>query len=226
MKLSTEFWISSICQQGVSRHNIEDCIFVRNHTYEQHAIIGVSDGMGGLEYGESASAAVCNIFNAPIDGDPKQNLINKTVQANSLIFSHEERQGATVSVVAVDRVSGTFHALSVGDSRIYKYSKLKLAQLSEDDTPLPSKVQILMNTINKAIGIKEEIGDLDIISGHLSKGDSLLLTTDGIHSSLNKDDIRETMQLFKKTQVVNELTKQAIYRGAGDDMSAIYLVIS
>jgi serine/threonine protein phosphatase PrpC len=182
--------------------------------------------MGGLEYGESASAEVCKIFNAPIDGDPKQHLQSKTLQANKRLFSQKDRQGATLSVVAIDRESGIYYALSVGDSRIYKYSKLNLVQLSEDDTPLPSEAQTSLNVITKAIGIKEEIAGLDIITGQLSKGDSLLLTTDGIHSSLNTDDIKETIQLFKKTQVVHELTKQSINRGTGDDMAAIYLFMS
>ena len=225
MKSPIELWISSICQQGGARQNIEDCIFIRNYTYEQHAIIGVSDGMGGLEYGEAACAEVCKTFNSPITGDPSQHLLSKLARANEKLFSQKDKQGATLSVIAIDKFNYTYSALSVGDSRIYKYSNLQLSQLSTDDKPLLGQSPMFASALTKAIGIREEIPDLSVITGILANGESILLTTDGIHSSLDDSEIRETIQMFNKAHVVNELARQAILHGSKDDMSAIFMYI-
>lgn len=224
MKYPTELWISSLCQQGVGRQNIEDCVFVRNCTHERYAILGVADGMGGLEMGETASAEVCKIFNVSIEKSPEQELLVRAKEANSLLYRQKEKQGATISTVVIDKRDGMFFALSIGDSRIYKYCNLRLDQLSIDDKP-SYPLFSPANAITNAIGLRESINNLDIISGETATGDSWLLSTDGIHSFVQADDIRETIQLYKKHYVVSELAKQALNRGSTDDITTIFCVI-
>lgn len=221
IEYSEKLWISSFCQQGVERKNNEDAVFFRDFQHERYAILGVADGMGGLEKGEEASALACEVFNVPLIDHPGKELEARAKEANSLIYNDREKQGTTIAVVVMDKKKYTYSALSVGDSRIYKYSKLALEQLSVDDSPSP-----LSSAISKAIGITPFITNLDIISGKTTKGDSWLLSTDGIHSFVNADDIKETIQLYKKHSVVGELAKQALHRGSGDDMTTIFCVIN
>lgn len=224
MKYSTELWISSLCQQGVGRQNIEDCLFLRNRTNERYAILGIADGIGGLEMGETASAEVCKIFNAPIKEHPEQELAARAKKVNLTLYTRKEKQGATLSVVVIDKKDNRFFAISIGDSRIYKYSKLKLVQLSTDDNPLCTQFN-LGNIVTNAIGLKKTIKNMSIILGEATRGDSWLLLTDGVHSFVGEGDIKETIQLFKKHRVVGELANQAINRGSEDDMAAIFCII-
>jgi serine/threonine protein phosphatase PrpC len=218
-----EIWIGSICQQGLARQNIEDCIFIRNRTDERYAILGVSDGIGGLEYGEIASSEVCEFFNVQIISYPEQFLLDKAEKANEHLFSSAIRRGATLTAAVIDKQSDNFWALSIGDSRIYHYTATRLIQLSADDKYLSKNIFAPNNIITKAVGIKEKIPTLKVLTGKLKKGESLLLTTDGIHTAINNEDIKETLQFFKKNYILNELTKQALCRGSEDDMAAIYI---
>jgi len=221
IEYSEKLWISSFCQQGVERKNNEDSVFFRDFPHERYAILGVADGMGGLERGEAASALVCEIFNVPLIEHPGSELEERAKKANLLLYSNREKQGTTIAIVVIDKKKYTYSALSVGDSRIYKYSKLALEQLSIDDRLSP-----LSSALSRAIGIDQHISNLDIISGKTRKGDSWLLSTDGIHSFVNADDIKEIIQLYKKHSVVVELAKQAIHRGSGDDMTTVFCVIN
>lgn len=217
-------WTSSLCQQGLGRDNIEDCVFVRNNTHERYAILGVSDGMGGLEVGEIASAKVCKAFNVQIVENPEQELICRAEKINSVLYNQSERTGATISVIVIDKKENMFFALSIGDSRIYRYRKFKLVQLSVDDKS-PLQGYNLANVITNAIGIKASLDNFDIISGKTEKGDSWLLSTDGIHSLLSAGNIKEIIQLFDKHYVVGELAKQAINRRSEDDLATIFCSI-
>ncbi len=221
IEYSEKLWISSFCQQGIERKNNEDSVFFRDFPHERYAILGVADGMGGLERGEEASALACGVFNVPLIDHPGKELEARAKKANSLLYSDREKQGTTIAIVVIDKKKYTYSALSVGDSRIYKYSKLALDQLSIDDRPSP-----LSSAISRAIGIEQFISNLDIISGKTTEGDSWLLSTDGIHSFVNADDIKETIQLYKNHSVVGELAKQALHRGSRDDMTTIFCVIN
>lgn len=224
MNYPTKFWFSSLCQQGAKRENIEDSLFVRNFTNERFAVFGVSDGMGGLELGETASLEVCRIFNAQIIKHPEQELKCRANVANLKLFMMDERLGTTLSTMVIDKQKNIFYALSVGDSRIYKYTKFELHQISVDDTPEDTMGKY-DNRITNAIGLRKTLPNIDIISGSTNKGDSWLLTTDGIHSFVDNKSIKETLQIFRTGNVLNELAKQAINRGSGDDISAIFCAI-
>lgn len=177
--------------------------------------------MGGLDRGEAASALACEVFNVPFIDHPEKELEERSREANSILYENKGKQGTTISIVVIDKKKYTYYALSIGDSRIYKYSKLTLEQLSVDDSPSP-----LSPAISRALGIAQNISNLDIISGKTAKGDSWLLSTDGIHSFISDDDIQETIQLYKRHSIVSELVKQAIHRGSGDDMTIIFCVIN
>lgn len=218
---SGKLWVSCFCQQGTDRKNNEDSVFFRDFPHERYAILGVADGMGGLAEGEVASALVCRIFNAPIADNPEKELEARAKKANSLLYSSEVKQGTTIAIVVIDKKTFTYYTLSVGDSRIYKYSSLALEQLTVDDSSTPYSSALL-----RFLGFTRNISNLDITSGKTAKGDSWLLSTDGIHSFVNNDDIRETIQLYKRHSVVGELAKQAFHRGSGDDMTTMFCVIN
>ncbi|HAS87939.1 MAG TPA: hypothetical protein DCS48_01325 [Desulfovibrio sp.] len=218
-------WFNSISLQGIERNNNEDYLFIRNHSKEKFAIFGVSDGMGGLEDGEVASRIVCNSFDKAVINNAKHELNERAILANSAIFSEQTKRGATAAIAIIDKETLKFYGISIGDSRIYKYSNLKTTQLTIDDIPRYNNSDKMRNYLTEALGLRYQIHNLKIISGHISKNESLLLTTDGIHSFLTEQDIQESMQLFSKTQILAELTEQALNRGSNDDMTAIFVTL-
>jgi protein phosphatase len=223
MEKPTRLWTCTLCQQGIGRENNEDAVFVRNYTHERYAIFGVADGMGGLYHGEEASNEICRIFNNPIKQQPQKSLRYRAEEANTTLFGRKEKQGTTLSVVAVDKKDKSFYCLSIGDSRIYTYRQSQLNQISTDDKP--TCLAFSPNIISNAIGLKETIGELNIISGEFFIEDLWLLTTDGIHTYIDSASIKETIQLYNKHLVVGELAKQAINRGSQDDITAVLCCI-
>lgn len=219
-----QLWLSTISQQGVGRKINEDAIFSRNFTDEKYALFGVADGMGGLQNGEYASSEVGKIFSTPLPSSPENSLRDRAQKSNTHLYNKQIRQGSTVAVVAIDKTTHNFFSLSIGDSRIYHYHNNKLKQISADDK---SKQYISSpNLITNAIGIQESLALPTIIKGRTSKGDIWLVSTDGLHERLNFDFIQETIQFFKKQQILNELTKATILRGSQDDISAALCCIN
>lgn len=225
MKATAEVWISSLCQQGMARQNIEDCLLIRNHTDERYALFGVFDGMGGLDKGEVACTEACKIFNAPIERTPEQELIARAHKTNEVLRAGPKKQGVAASIVIVDKYDMNFNALSLGDSRIYRYRNSNFEQLSKDDKPAVGKNSVFANALTNALGIRDTLNDFDVISGDVVKNDKWLLTTDGIHSKLEKADIKETLAIFDKNSVVLELAKQALNRKSEDDLAALFFSI-
>ena len=225
MNPKIKLWISSICQQGMARRNIEDCLLVRNHSRERYALLGVFDGMGGLDNGEVACTEACRAFNTPLLHSPAQELISRAKAANHSLRVGPEKQGVTVSIVIIDKYEMDYYALSIGDSRIYRYYDLKLEQISEDDKPLIGKSSIFSSSITNAIGISDELNDIEIISGKVKDNDKWLITTDGIHDKLNEKFIKDIIMMSNKSLVTIEIAKQSINRASQDDLTAIFFLI-
>lgn len=219
MEKPTKFWTCTLCQQGRGRDNNEDSVFVRNYTRERYTILGVADGMGGRHHGEEASNEICQIFKNPITQQPEESLRERVEKANTMLFGMDEKQGTTLSIVLLDKKDQKFFCLSIGDSRIFTYRKSLLKQISKDDKP--AYFASSPNIISNAIGLKETIDNLDIISGHFQIEDYWLLTTDGIHTHVDSSSIQETIQLHNKHLIIGELAKQAINRGSTDDITAL-----
>lgn len=247
--------VAALSHVGRVRANNEDAFVVADLTggallHEQsHAridvgergvLLAVSDGMGGAQAGEVASALVVDTLTREISGAPLETprdatLIEAVQRAHEAVRSQGERyrarMGATLTAVFVR--AGRAYVAEVGDSRAYLVRGGEIAQLTHDQ----SMVQLLVdsgvmnpeeashspmrNVILQAMGhqrdLKVAIGKLD-----LRDRDCLVLCSDGLTGQVSDDEIRDVVLRARRPAVAaEELVALANARGGKDNITVI-----
>lgn len=242
------YFFQSICDQGAIRPNNEDAIEFGTNLGGEMAWMVIADGMGGHKAGEIASNLLINELklafnnlneqNFPADDDWKCWIDIELNRANNKIFAQasaslEQTGMGTTAVVAVifnnQCVIGW-----VGDSRAYLYrdsAPSQLTQMTQDHT----MIQLLLdkgaishkealesntkNMLSKAIGVKKGV-EVDTLSLSIQSQDIILLSTDGLHDSLEHLSFQETTSLILQGEKVGQiLVAEAIKKGSKDNIT-------
>lgn len=198
----------------------------------------VADGMGGHASGEVASGLVVQEL-------PRQIREGKAL-ANAILDTHRAIHRAAGlgqggrdmgSTVVVARLRGLAYQIAwVGDSRAYLWNGA-LKQLTRDH----SYVQLLWeaglieeadmashpgrNVISQALGGSEhqEI-KVDVVSGELSPGDSLLLCSDGLNSEVPDAEIARILSSVPDNATrCARLVEAALNAGGSDNVTVVLL---
>lgn len=200
----------------------------------------VADGMGGNEAGEVASRlAVTEIVNAVMQGYCLCAAIDqahKAIQKAQKYAELKNNMGSTVVAAKVELDS--FEVAWVGDSRAYLWDG-SLHQLTTDHT----YVQLLFeegyitaseminhpsrNIVSQALGVGGQVDSsikVGNISRKLSKGDLLLLCSDGLSSLVSNDIIKNILSEYKNNQErVDRLISEALRNGGKDNVTVIVI---
>jgi serine/threonine protein phosphatase PrpC len=245
---------------GRSRTNNEDALVVadlasghllrgdaphaRFDVGESGVLLAVSDGMGGENAGEVASALVVEslaraLVSAPRDA-PASALKGAVQEANRDVVeaSHErghEGMGATLTAVLVQTRPQTTTAFiaEVGDSRAYLVRSGRITLLTKDQ----SYTQLLLdagtldareaaesplhNVILQAMG---HAGHIDTALGKLElrRRDCLLLCSDGLTNAVSDDEIcRLVLSSSGLVDACNRLVGAANDRGGKDNITVL-----
>jgi serine/threonine protein phosphatase PrpC len=204
-------------------------------------LMAVSDGLGGHQAGEVASALVVESLRRSMASQPggaaSDALLEKaTLEANREVwqaahYPGREQMGATLTALFVhDR---TAHIAEVGDSRAYLLRGGEIVQVTRDQ----SYVQLLLdsgsmtaasakecdfsNIVLQAMGLKPEVtvamGRLD-----LRQRDCLVLCSDGLSNKLSADDIRRVIVgSTRLDDACARLIDEAKQRGGDDNITVI-----
>ncbi len=230
--------------RGLVRANNEDSLIL----LPDEGVFGVCDGLGGHAGGEIASSLAADVFcrciQEPRDSDPLETLQSAVVEVNSQILEqqhcHNELRGmaTTLSVIWVSPVNpGEAWMAHVGDSRIYRFRKPILEQLTEDDSPvfklfkqgLISKDQMRRHPqkslIDQCLGIFPQV-DAQISSFALERGDLFLIASDGLTDNLTDADIVRVLSDTPLEAAAQELVKGACEAGGSDNISLVLIYIS
>jgi len=207
---------------------------------ERGVLLAVSDGMGGAQAGEVASALVVEtitreIADAPLE-TPRDTTLTEAIQrAHEAVRVQGQRDrarmGATLTAVFVR--AGRAYIAEVGDSRAYLLRAGKLVQLTHDQ----SMVQLLIdsgimnpedashspmrNVILQAMGhqrdLKIALGKMD-----LRDRDCIILCSDGLTGHVSDEEIRDVVLQAKRPELaVEELVRLANERGGKDNITII-----
>jgi serine/threonine protein phosphatase PrpC len=167
----------------------------------------LSDGMGGVAGGSQASATVCSAFlryfsAAPATFNPKLELNKALHEANRQLAVDKDKNpelrdmGATVIAVIIDRESGVFSYLSVGDSPLYQYRNGTLLRINENHaysevlkqhvyeglmTQQEADMDPRRNSVTSAV-MGYDIERIDQREGLLAPGEFLILASDGLQT--------------------------------------------
>lgn len=199
-------------------------------------LLGIADGIGGLKNGaecasQALAALVVSILGQP-DLPESGRLRNAILDANTAVHDiYKERGGTTLVGVLVtkDAVAAT----SVGDSRLYCFSRNALEQISEDDS-IGAELGRIRPDLNRSLDIggfahhlTQYVGMGRGLEPHVydqfPDGNSFLLATDGVdrlpHSVL-LDLISTARGSF---ELSTRLIQIANWTGGKDNASAIIL---
>lgn len=210
----------------------------------------VCDGMGGAKSGNIASSLASEVFVEEIRRSWKpgmdqdkidQMLLSAVKLANFTVFDQaaqfEEFDGMGTTLVAVLVQGRTATIANVGDSRAYGINSSGIRQISKDHslvqlmvdrgdlTPEMSKTYPGKNLITRAIGT-EPIVMCDLFHEDLSKGDFLLLCSDGLSNMMDDQEILfEVVHGVNKRQCCKRLLNIAKNRGAPDNVTSVLVLV-
>ena len=238
--------IYGLTDEGLVRDHNEDYI----SWVAESGLVILADGMGGHNAGEVASelavTSVTDALEEVLSPDIKDScnlnfneVVNDAVEfANEEINlhakSHPECNGMGTTIVMALFHNDSVILASVGDSRIYRFRKGELKQVTTDHSLVQEMIDngymseeeaqnsTNRNLITRALGIAEEV-KVDVTKNDIEKDDIYLLCSDGLSDMITDELIFST--LVKTRQDLQrgseELVRLAKEHGGHDNVSVI-----
>lgn len=170
-----------------------------------------------------------------------ENLIRKAIiRANKYVFEkskiNKEYAGMGTTIIVVIIYKNKVHIGHVGDSRVYRFRKHVIRQLTKDHSYVQELVKEgtitkkearnhpQKNMLLKVLGCEKNI-EPDVFTKGFLKGDILLICTDGLTNMLDDEDIYETVLKHKDylKNACKALINNANLLGGYDNISAIII---
>ena len=210
----------------------------------------VCDGMGGAKSGNIASTLATEVFVEEVrrswkpflDADKVDQMLLSAVKlANFTVFDQsaqfEEFDGMGTTLVAALIRGKKATVVNVGDSRAYFIDRNGIRQITKDHslvqlmvdrgelTPEVSKTYPGKNFITRAIGTEPTV-QCDVFHQDVSKGDFLLLCSDGLSNVMDDQEILfEVVHGVNKQHCCKRLLNVAQNRGAPDNVTSVLVLV-
>jgi PPM family protein phosphatase len=223
--LTTDQWDSAPC-------------LVRHEVGERGVLLAVSDGMGGAEAGEVASAIVVESLRehlvnpktaTPLAVTSAVQKTNRDVWVAARVSGRKE-MGATLAAILIS--DDEAHIASVGDSRAYILRENRIRQITKDQSYIAALVEAgyaeedlknspFKNIILQAMGTKP---DVVVALGKIAlrQGDVFLLCSDGLWDKVSNEEmfkiINEETGLSEACERLIDLAKE---RGGEDNITVV-----
>ncbi len=230
---------------GQTRDHNEDSVLISIPTDPailrvKGALYIVADGMGGYQAGEIASQKAVEVIEREYYADPNEDVagsLSRAVQkANLAVFTDAQENPkchgmGTTTVAAVAR-GAEVHMVNVGDSRGYLLREGNLIQVTHDHSWVQEQIDAGIvsrenarnlphrNVITRALGHQPEI-KVDVFSGELLPGDTLLFCSDGLSGPVHDPDIAAILQQYPPEEAVSALIQSANQQGGPDNITAL-----
>lgn len=239
-----------LCNMGKIRKNNEDNFFFDGRCLEEennglkHPVtmtkvlhrevcVAIFDGMGGENFGESASFAAADCMQSITRKlkdyfIPERKFLSRMcMKLNDAVVIKQqelctERMGSTM--VALYFSHGYVYVCNLGDSRAYRLRDGEFLQLSVDHIEKREGQSRKKAPLTQHLGISSELFLIEpyIAKGELKHGDLYLLCSDGLTDMLTNIEIDEIMS---STVTVEECTQKlvnaALERGGKDNVTVI-----
>lgn len=250
--------VFGLTDMGKVRTNNEDAFLVSNlhdasgaappttlSTFEaaEHAVLlAVSDGMGGADAGEVASALVVeSLRRAMSEAEGKLDwpeLTKRAVErANREVWSAARapgRRGMGATVTAVCVQGDHAHIAEVGDSRAYLLRGGRIRQVTRDQSfvqylvdagalkPEEAANYPMKNVVLQAMG---QSPDVQVALGRLElrRGDKLLLCSDGLSGKVTAEEMLAKVQQSSSLEAACHALVDLANENGGDDNITVVL---
>ena len=219
--------------QGLVRASNQDSLLV------DEGVMGVADGMGGHNGGETASRVAVQVIKNALRGKkPETRALEVGVEAaNRRIFDMSRHDSALSGMGTTTTLlweNGTEVLIChVGDSRAYLLRDGELKQITEDHsvvaellrggviTPDMARTHPYRNVITRAVGVDPMV-TADIFSHDLKEGDVWLICSDGLYNMVPDDSIAEILREAKDDDTAaEELLAFALEAGGTDNITFV-----
>ncbi|MEA2627476.1 MAG: family protein phosphatase [Candidatus Binatota bacterium] len=179
---------------GLVRKNNEDSHFAD----PARGLLIVADGMGGHAAGEVASRIAVETIAGEVPEKmswwpfgrtqrERDQLVGAIREANRRVRAAAEKDGTLrgmgTTVVVLWALSGRAHVAHVGDSRLYRFRRGGLVQLTRDHA-WPSEDGGFRNVLTRAVGAETDV-EVDHRVIDVSPGDVFLLCSDGLSRAVD-----------------------------------------
>lgn len=215
------------------------------------ALLIVSDGMGGANAGEVASAMATEIIietikqlasgdASELPADRRSCLEDATLKAHRAILENSqlntERVGMGATVTAMWIWDREAAVVQVGDSRLYRLENDNVSRITHDQSPVgrllrsghltaeQARLHPQRNLLDQALGAGLENIDPDSYSFPLQEGQSYLLCTDGLSDALPDALIHQTyteLTTGQPSDICSRLIVDADTRYGQDNITAL-----
>lgn len=227
---------------GRKRQINQDSILVN----ARHHIYAVADGMGGHKGGEVASAMAIETLqevlideaskDSPIEGrmEKAYKLANERIYEFSHKAANKDLEGMGTTLVACYITQHKIFVSNVGDSRAYLYRSGKVWQITEDHSlvqeqiraglinPEKSEEVVGKNVITRSVGYDPQV-KIDIIFRKYTRGDLLLLCSDGLTGMLSNETIAKILSDNPIEKVSQICIDEANKAGGTDNISCLVI---
>lgn len=206
---------------------------------ERGVLLALSDGMGGAEAGEVASALVLESLQKALEREAKgaihEQLEAAVQRANRNVFFEaklENRQGMGATLVALFIRGDEAYVAEVGDSRGYLLRKGRLRQITRDQslvqllvdqgvmTPDEARASPSKNVILQAMGLAKDVR-VAIARLRLRQGDRFVLCSDGITNPVSDPELQKILTESEPRAACETMIALANDRGGDDNQTAI-----
>lgn len=196
---------------------------------EANSLIGVFDGMGGEERGEMAAyIAAKSASKLALSDDPKSNMKSFCKSVNNKICDFVKKNalssaGTTAATLAFCKKE--ICLCNIGDSKIFRFRKEKLLQVSEDHVSISAYGT--KPPLSQNLGIPENEMTIEpyICSMKYADSDIYLICTDGLTDMVKVSEIEEALKFGPCATVVEKLLKSALKNGGIDNITMVLCVI-
>lgn len=236
-KQKTRWRFAGKSDVGIAREINEDAFFCDS---ERGAFLAIADGVGGLEFGECASAAAIEILkkifaerSVPAAAEPDFRAIFKRIDAEIESLGSELVPGfgiATTLDVAADCGNGKICFAHIGDAGIFLFRGNEMTMLSEEHTLAAAERRrgnaeypaSYVHTLSRALGMSLNCAP-QVFCLELQRGDRILMATDGIARALPSGEIKGicTAPAGTPESIANALIAAANAAGGRDNATAI-----
>ena len=206
---------------------------------ERGVLLALSDGMGGAQAGEVASALVLDSLQQAMARDARgaihEQLESAVQRANRNVFEEaksENKHGMGATLTALFVRGDEAYIAEVGDSRGYLLRKGRLRQITRDQ----SLVQMLVdqgvmsaeearnspskNVILQAMGLRRDVR-VAIARLRLRRGDRFVLCSDGVSNPVSDAELQQIVTQSDPRAACQTMIALANERGGDDNQTAI-----
>lgn len=229
-------WFAGATDVGLIRSGNEDSWLA------EPPLFAVADGLGGHQAGEVASSIALEVLVEETPATPDINALDQAVQAANLAVMDAAREGkgrsgmgTTLTAVVLD---GTRLLVShVGDSRAYLFHDGELVRVTQDHSMVADMIREGTLTeeearyhpnrsvITRALGTNPEMLP-DTFETVASRGDRLLLSTDGLHGQVTDPEIADIVRnAASPSDAAKALVSAANDAGGVDNVTVIVVDI-